>query len=67
MADGVGGVGLSLGSAAQSADVSVVKKSLDIMKTQGAAIIGLIDKAGAVGHQKAAGPEGTGAVVDKYV
>jgi hypothetical protein len=64
----VGSVDSSSGNVAEGANVSVIKKNLDIMKTEGAAAVDLINKAGAVGRspQKAANPEGTGSIVDKY-
>jgi hypothetical protein len=64
------GIGSSSGNVAEGANVNVIKKNLDIMKTEGAAIVKLIDQAGAAGQakspQKPANPEGTGAVVNKY-
>ncbi|MBF0319849.1 MAG: putative motility protein [Nitrospirae bacterium] len=66
----VGGIGSSSGNVADSVNVNVIKKNLDMMKAEGAAVVDLIDKAGAAGQakspQKPANPEGTGAVVNKY-
>ncbi|MEO5358908.1 MAG: putative motility protein [Nitrospirota bacterium] len=61
------GVGLSSGNIAEGANVSVIKKSLDMMEINGAAVVDLINKAGAQGQQMAANPEGTGSIVNMYV